>query len=94
MKKSKNYFTVEELQTICEKLGLSTEGSKNELVQKILDAPPVDISLDQYFDAVDSSNVSRVVFQRAKILPAIQPLDEKFSPNLPTKQPLVNTPNL
>lgn len=53
MAKSTNYFTVEQLVTLCEKLNLETEGSKSELIRQLL----------------DYESPSRVSFHRARVIP-------------------------
>lgn len=55
MNRAKNYFTVDELQQICEKLDLSTDGLKSELIKNILDYSSTD------------SDISRISVFRAKI---------------------------
>lgn len=35
MRKSKNYLTLDDLQKVCEKLGLPTDGLKTELIERI-----------------------------------------------------------
>lgn len=41
MAESKNYFNVDELQSICQDFGLSDEGSKTTLVHRIVTRPAV-----------------------------------------------------
>lgn len=40
MKSEKNFLTVSELQSLCEKMNLSTDGLKNELIERILGYNP------------------------------------------------------
>lgn len=46
MKISKNYFTVAELQQICHAIGISTDGSKPEIVERIMDFVSTNASPD------------------------------------------------
>lgn len=92
MKKSRNYLTVDELQGICERLGLATDGLKTDLIQRILESPSARAPTDEFFDAVDShsSTTSRVVLQRMKTVPIIENLSTKPSIDLPISVCKVN----
>lgn len=68
----KNYFNVAELQSLCRSLRLSEEGSKCELVERIINR----ISDDSMEDSTELPlDVSRVCFSNAAISPS--PVVEK-----------------
>lgn len=71
MSDSKNFMTVIELQRVCKRLSLSTEGSKPELIERICDHTSVEPPVQIGFNDSPSSDVSRFSYSRMKIIPNV-----------------------
>lgn len=78
MAESKNYFNVEELQSICQDFGLSDEGSKTTLVHRIVTRPAVSRvscfrlrtkQVETHDQSVQVSNVELVPKEETRIKP-------------------------
>lgn len=67
---AKNYLTVSELQQICQKFGLSSEGLKHELIKRILDFTSIETLDDIDSKNSQPTNVSRVCYTRTRIIPS------------------------
>lgn len=68
MKHVKNHLNFDELQDICSKLGISTDGLKSELIERILNFIPKKkcVTVSTSSQSTDSSQLS---IQRIKIVP-------------------------
>lgn len=95
MSSHKNHLTVTELQQICERLGLSTDGLKHELIERMVNFTPTEISADTIdSQKIHSPVVSNIRFTRTRITPiqSIRSSDESSS--LDTNDQSTHTPNI
>lgn len=64
MNRSKNYLTVSELRDVCERLGLPSDGSKQELIERItnftsIETPIADTNPEHFQPTMDDDFFSR-----------------------------------
>lgn len=83
MKEFRNYFTFVELQQICVKMGLCTEGSKPELIARILDC--IKMPLPPVLVEKQSSNIVRTIVQKVSFQPS------NFVPKTPAETSKLDT---
>lgn len=81
-KHSKNYFTMDELQSICESLDIETDGLKHEIIERIIARTSEAKSSKSDFD--DQPSISRMVI-RHSVMPMTPPA-------LPTPIESLNVP--
>lgn len=63
MNKARSHLTVEELQLICNAFGLDDDGTKPELIKRIVDF------VSSFANRSNESSVSRVSYSRTRIFP-------------------------
>lgn len=88
MNKARSHLTVEELQLICNAFGLNDDGTKPELIKRIVDF------VSSFANRSNESGVSRVSYSRTRIFPQQITQTSDFLLNQNIREQNVQSPSI